>query len=179
MDFITFYILLLAVLLIIINGLALWWLLMLLLPYLHFGGPYVPTSTERVKLMVQKADLTKDDIVVDLGSGDGRIVIEAARVGVKKAVGYEIHSGLVKTAKLKAKKQGVAQRTEFLKRDFWKEDLSPYSVVFMFQIPFAMKRLSEKLNRELKPGVRIISNGYKIPGLTLVNDDHEIYLYKK
>lgn len=178
MDFTTFTVMLLVVFLLVLNGFALWWIGYLLLPFLKFGAPYVPTSRSRVDLMIQKARLTPSDRVVDLGSGDGRILFAAAEKGVAKAVGFEIHSGLVKASRLTAKTKGLTENVEIHKRSFWNEPMNEFSVVFMFQIPFALKRLSKKLRSELAPGSRVISNGYQIPDLRLINDDHQIYLYE-
>ena len=178
MDSITLSLLVSVLIVIIINGLAVWWLGTMLLPYLHFGGPYVPSSPNRVKLMVEAANIEHGDMIVDIGSGDGRIVIAAAEAGAKKSVGYEIHSGLVKKSQLSAKMKRVSDKTEFRKQSFWKADLSEFTVVFMFQIPFAMKKISEKLKRELPPGARIISNGYDLPGFKEISSDHQIHVYK-
>jgi len=177
MDSITTSFILLAALFIALDIFALWWLVMLLIPYFNFGGPYVPSSETRVKEMIRIANLQTTDRIVDLGSGDGRIVIEAAKAGAREAVGYEIHSGLVKQSRLSAQLKGVGARTKFIKRSFWKEDLGEFDVVFMFQIPFAMSRMSKKLKNELPKGARIVSNGYKIPGFTPVSSGHQLYLY--
>lgn len=179
MDLITFSLFLIAVLVIVTNLFALWWLGYLLLPYFYFGGPYVPSSHSRVDLMIEKAKLTNTDHVVDLGSGDGRIILAAAQAGAGEAVGYEIHKGLVKAAQLKAKKQGVADRAKFLRQNFWGVPLDHFNVVFLYQIPYAMKKISAKLQAELPHGARIISNGYEIPGFELLNADHKVYVYRK
>lgn len=140
---------------------SLWWLYGQLRPYFHFGGPYVPTPQERVEEMIRLARLTGEDVVIDLGSGDGRFLFAALDAGAKKAVGYEIDPRLVAKCVKAGEKFGEALDVRCA--DMWQADLSDATVVFLFQIPFALPKLAEKL-RDLPSGARIIAYGYTLPG---------------
>lgn len=142
------------------NVLGLWWVANLLLPLVHYGGPYVPSRQEDVERMIDIARLTPGDRAADLGSGDGRIVIAAAKAGVADALGVEINGALVQTSRLAAKRLGV-ENARFVRESFWKSDLRDRTVVFLYQVPYTMRRLEGKLREELPPGARIISNGFR------------------
>jgi SAM-dependent methyltransferase len=118
--------------------------------------PYVQTPMEIVERMLRMAEVKPGDHVIDLGSGDGRIVIEAARRGAT-AMGVDLDSNLVKLAAENAQKAGVSQRTEFKAMDLFDADLSPASVVTLYLLPeFNAKLLPRLLG--LKPGTRIVSH---------------------
>lgn len=154
------------------------WIAWLLVPIISGGGPYVPSRMSRVHEMIRVAKLTKEDVTVDLGSGDGRIVIAAAHTGAK-GIGYEIHLGLVWLSRLKAYKAGVGDRTTFLCRSMWNADLSNVTVVFLYQIPYAMRSIGEKLKKELPPGARIISNAFEVTGWEPVYEKDGVRIYQK
>lgn len=159
MDYITIFLTVILVLLLAVNILGLWWVVQLLLPLVYFGGPYVPTRNEDVEEMIRLANLRPEDTVADLGSGDGRIVIAAAKAGVKDALGVEINGALVKTSKISAKRLNL-QNARFVRESFWKSNFSDRTVVFLYQVPYAMRRLEGKLRDELPAGARIISNDF-------------------
>jgi SAM-dependent methyltransferase len=118
--------------------------------------PYVVTPMEIVERMLRMAEVKKDDYVIDLGSGDGRIVIEAAKRGAR-GLGVDLDPSLVKHATENAQKEGVADRAQFLVKDIFDTDLSSASVVTMYLLPeFNAKLLPRLLN--LKPGTRIVSH---------------------
>jgi len=124
---------------------------------------YVPTPEAVVSAMLDLARVTGADVVYDLGSGDGRIVIEAARKYGARGVGIELDPELNKKAARSAQKAGVADKVTFLRADFFKIDLSDASVVTMFLSPNINARLQSKLRRELKPGARIVSHRFPMP----------------
>jgi precorrin-6B methylase 2 len=124
---------------------------------------YVPTPDAVVSAMLDLAGVTAADVVYDLGSGDGRIVIEAARKYGARAVGIELDPELNKKAARNAQKAGVADKVMFVRADFFKTDLSEASVVTLFLSPNINARLQPKLRRELKPGTRIVSHRFPMP----------------
>ena len=124
---------------------------------------YVPTPDAVVSAMLEVAQVGPGDVVYDLGSGDGRIVIEAARKYGARAVGIELDPDLNKKALKNAQKAGVADKVSFVRADFFKTDLSEATVVTLFLSPNINARLESKLRRELKPGARIVSHRFPMP----------------
>jgi SAM-dependent methyltransferase len=126
-------------------------------PYI---APYVPTPKEVVDRMLQLAEVRDGDVVYDLGSGDGRIVITAAgRYGVK-AVGFEIDPSLVKTSRNNIKEAGLEHLVEIREEDIRTVDLSPASVLTLYLYPAANLRLRSTIMRQLKPGARVVSHQF-------------------
>jgi 16S rRNA G966 N2-methylase RsmD len=124
---------------------------------------YVPTPDAVVEAMLDVAQVTAADVVYDLGSGDGRIVIEAARKYGAHGVGIELDAELNKRALKNAEKAGVADKVRFVQADFFKANLSEASVITLFLSPSINQRLQPKLKRELKPGTRIVSHRFPMP----------------
>jgi SAM-dependent methyltransferase len=118
--------------------------------------PYVQTPMEIVERMLRMAEVKKDDYVIDLGSGDGRIIIEAAKRGAR-GLGVDIDPNLVKHATENAQKAGVGDRTQFMVKDIFETDLSAASVVAFYLLPDFNAKLLPKL-LALKPGTRIVSH---------------------
>jgi cyclopropane fatty-acyl-phospholipid synthase-like methyltransferase len=126
------------------------------------GALYVPTDRKMVEDMLDAANLSPSDTLVDLGSGDGRLVIAAAKRGAH-AVGYEVNPVLVWLSNHEIRKAHLEEKARVHWKDFWRADLSPYSVVTVFGIGHIMKRLERKLERELKPGSRVVCNLFTLP----------------
>ena len=118
--------------------------------------PYVQTPMEIVERMLRMAEVTKGDHVIDLGSGDGRIVIEAAKRGAT-GLGVDLDKELVKLATDNARAAGVSERAEFRAMDLFDADLSPASVVTLYLLPEFNAKLLPRLLK-LKPGTRIVSH---------------------
>jgi SAM-dependent methyltransferase len=118
--------------------------------------PYVQTPMEIVERMLRMAEVKKDDYVIDLGSGDGRIIIEAAKRGAR-GLGVDIDPNLVKHATDNAQKAGVGDRTQFMVKDIFETDLSGATVVAFYLLPDFNAKLLPKL-LALKPGTRIVSH---------------------
>lgn len=126
--------------------------------------PYVPTPQEVVDAMLKIANVNSNDILLDLGSGDGRIVISAAKNHqVKRAVGVEIDPALVAESRRNIERAGVADRAEILQQNLFDTDLSKYTVITMYLLPSVNLRLRHKLLR-LKPGTRIVSHAFDMGG---------------
>jgi len=128
------------------------------------AGPYVPSPQSVVADMLKIAEVGPTDYVIDLGSGDGRIVLTAAKVFGAQGFGVEIKDELVKRSNEAAKKEGIADRVHFLKQDLFKTDISPATVLTMYLLPDTVNLLKDKLLAELKPGTRIISHDYPLTG---------------
>jgi SAM-dependent methyltransferase len=119
---------------------------------------WVPTPQELVDKMLEMARVTADDYVIDLGSGDGRTVITAAKLGAK-ALGIEYNPDMVALSKENAMKEGVIEKAEFIKADLFETDFSKATVITMFLLPEINLKLRPKL-LNLKPGTRIVSNTF-------------------
>ncbi len=119
---------------------------------------WVPTPTELVNAMLKLAKVTPDDYVIDLGSGDGRTVIAAARLGAH-ALGIEYNPDMVVLSKRNAEQEGVGKMTEFIEADLYEYDLSKATVITMFLLPEINLKLRPRL-LDLKPGTRIVSNTF-------------------
>jgi SAM-dependent methyltransferase len=128
------------------------------------AGPYVPSPQSVVADMLRYADVGANDFVIDLGSGDGRIVLTAAKVFGARGFGVEIKDELVKRSNEAAKKEGVADRVKFMKQDLFKTDISQATVITMYLLPDTVQLLKDKFLSELKPGTRIVSHDYGLNG---------------
>jgi SAM-dependent methyltransferase len=121
--------------------------------------PYVPTPPEVVDAMLRLAKVTKDDVIYDLGSGDGRIVIAAAKKYGATGVGIDINPTLVAEAKANAEKEGVADKVTFIEGDLFKQDYSKATVITLYLLSSVNLKLRPTL-LELKPGTRIVSHAF-------------------
>ena len=121
---------------------------------------WVPTPQELVNKMLQIAEVTADDYVIDLGSGDGRTVITAAKLGAR-ATGIEYNPDMIALSKENARKEGVGEKAEFIQADLYETDLSKATVITMFLLPEINLKLRPRL-LDLKPGTRIVSNTFKM-----------------
>jgi SAM-dependent methyltransferase len=121
---------------------------------------WVPTSQALVEKMLDMAKVTPKDYVIDLGSGDGRTVITAAKRG-SKAHGIEYNPDMVELAQKRAKEAGVADKATFAKADLFESDFSQAQVITMFLLPSINEKLRPKI-LDLKPGTRIVSNSFRM-----------------
>jgi len=119
---------------------------------------WVPTPDLLVSKMLEMAKVTPEDILVDLGSGDGRTVIAAAKIGAT-AIGIEYNPEMVALSKKNAKEAGVSAKTEFIEADLFEYDLSKATVITMFLLPEINLKLRPKI-LDLKPGTRIVTNTF-------------------
>ena len=124
------------------------------------GGPYVPTPQVVVDQMLRFGGIGEKDYVIDLGSGDGVIVLTAARQLKAGGMGIEIDPELVQRSNDSAKKMGIADRATFQAQDVFKADLSRATVVTLYLLPAMMMNLRDKIFRELRPGARVVSHDY-------------------
>jgi predicted RNA methylase len=123
---------------------------------------FAPTAPVVVDAMLALARVNANDVVYDLGSGDGRIVIMAAKKYGARGVGVELDPKLVKISRQAALENGVADKVTFIEGDLFNQDISPATVVTMYLWPSVNKRLEMKLRRELRRGARIVSSAFGI-----------------
>lgn len=122
--------------------------------------PYVPTPQPVVDEMLRLANVSDGDVVYDLGSGDGRIVISAAQNYDIRGVGVDIDPALVQEARENANQAGVGDRVEFIQQDLFETDISDASVVTLYLLPDVNLSLRPKLLEDLQPGTRIVSHAF-------------------
>ena len=143
----------------------------------------MPTPTEVVTAMLQLAKVGKDDVVVDLGSGDGRLVIAAVKqFGAARGVGIEIDPVHVQEARANARRAGVSDRVEFKRQDLFEADLRNATVVTLYLGEYVNLRLRPKLQTELKTGTRVVSHAFDmgdwIPDETRTVSGRDVFLWK-
>jgi hypothetical protein len=144
--------------------------------------PFVPTPQSVVNGMLQMAQVGANDVVYDLGSGDGRIPITAVqKYNAQRAVGIDINPNLVQQARTNAQRAGVANRVEFRQQDLFQTDLRNATVVTLYLLPDVNLRLRPKLLQELRPGTRIVSHAFDMggwqPQRTAQIDGKTVYLW--
>jgi tRNA G37 N-methylase Trm5 len=122
--------------------------------------PYVPTPQEVVDRMLELAQVKKGDVVYDLGSGDGRIVITAAKKYGVKAIGFEIDPERIKESQENIKKAGVGNLVEIRQQDIRTVDLSPASVLTMYLLPEVNLMIRPNIWKQMKPGSRVVSHDF-------------------
>lgn len=151
---------------------------LLVLPFgfvLLYGAPYLPTRQKQAKEALDLLNLKEGDIFVDLGSGDGAVLIEAARRGLI-CYGYELNPIVWLVSKIRTLKFG--NQIHIYCRNFWKEPLPKNTKgVFVFLLDKYMPRLDAKLSSELKEGM-VVSYTFAVPGKDPVKNDRALYLYK-
>ena len=122
--------------------------------------PYLPTTESAVQAMLKLAGVKSTDIVYDLGCGDGRIVIAAAKDFGAHGVGIDLNPERIQEAKANAKKAGVEDRVRFVEGDLFTADIHDATVVTLFLLTSVNQRLRPKLQADLKPGTRVVSNTF-------------------
>ena len=146
--------------------------------------PFVPTPVAVVERMLQVAEVSARDVVYDLGSGDGRMVILAAQRGAR-GVGIEVNPAWVMQARGFAERYGVQDRVTFRVEDIFTADVSEATVVMLYLLPEVNRKLEPKLRAELKPGTRVVSHEYLIGDwapqksevMQVATQRHEIHLW--
>jgi precorrin-6B methylase 2 len=147
--------------------------------------PYVPTPERVVDEMLRMANVTSKDILYDLGSGDGRIVITAARRYGARGVGIDIDPERIREANENAQKAGVTHLVKFIEGDIFQADISEATVVTLYLLPAVNLQLRPRLLRELRPGTRIVSHNYDMGDwppqrtrrLQVNGSEHVVYLW--
>jgi protein-L-isoaspartate O-methyltransferase len=158
--------------LLILAGLL--WLLRVLLR----GAPYLPSKPAAITEMVRFSGAGRGVHIAELGSGDGRVMIALADAGAT-VTGYENNPLLVWWSRRRIKAAGLADRAQVRRGDLWKSDLSGYDAIVVFGFTHLMDRLGQKIDREGKPDVVVVSNAFKIPSLRETQRGIQTIVYRK
>jgi hypothetical protein len=167
--------------------LALFIILLFLLLIIHFfytiiaifkGAAFIPCPKEALNNLIKITDFNESDTLIDLGSGDGRILIKASKAGAGKCIGIELNPLLVIYSKLKVLFLGL-KNIQIKRADIWKTDLSKANIITLYFVPIKMSRLIEKINKEMPSGSKIISYKYKLDDLEFEKEIDGLYLYIK
>ena len=141
------------------------------------GAPWVPTSMKMVHKMLKMAEVGPDDLVYDLGCGDGRTIVTAARKYGARAVGIEIDPLRYIWCQVLITVLGLRNRVQIIFGDFFKQDLTRADVVTCYLLQSTNNKLEEKLKNELRPGARVVSNTFTFSGMSRVRQDGDAKLY--
>jgi predicted RNA methylase len=156
-----------------------------------FIAPFVPSPMVVVRHMLQVAELKPGEVIFDLGAGDGRTVIMAAKTFGARGVGVELREDLAKKALSTINENGLTDKVTIVNGDMFQVDLSAADVVFLYLTTSANEKIKPKMENELKSGVRVVSHDYEIIGWKPVKVEnfcenpqsgypsHTIYLYQK
>jgi len=173
----TMIILILLVILTLTCFVLLFDLLLNILTVVFFKGAfYTRSSNKRLQALQHLLHLSPNDKVVDLGSGKGQVVAMIARNGAK-ATGIEVNPWLVFISNWHLRRHGLNKQVKIIHSNFWTHDLSKYTVVIVYGIGYMMKHLKLKLERELKPGTKVASVYFPIPGWKTVATEDDVRLY--
>lgn len=145
--------------------------------YVHLQGPfYAPATSDRIKDILKISRLKPRDKVVDLGSGDGRVLIACAKKGVL-CTGFEIDPILVWRSRKNITRAGMEKQIKIIPKSFWSADISKFDVIIVYGITHIMERLEKKLQKEAKKNARIISIYFQFPHLKKIDQRGDIHLY--
>ena len=143
--------------------------------------PYVPTSQKVVEAMLELAKVQKNDVVYDLGCGDGRIVVTAAKKYGAKGTGVDIDPNRIEEANENARKANVTDKVKFIEGNLFDMDFSDATVVTLYLLPSVNERLKPQLLKQLKPGTRIVSHAFDMgdwePEKTITVDNSTLYYW--
>ncbi|MGI5826682.1 MAG: SAM-dependent methyltransferase [Patescibacteria group bacterium] len=140
--------------------------------------PFVPSSTDRLNTMMELSGVKPGQKTLDLGSGDGRVVIAMAKAGAE-AHGFEVDPKLIEEARRNIAEEGLEGKAFIHSKNFWDGDLGEYDVVTVYGITSIMGRLEAKLKNELRPNAKVVSNYFTFPNWEPEEVKEKVYLYKK
>jgi len=144
-------------------------------PALH-RPVFVPSSDEKLRIMLQLAKAKKGEKIIDIGCGDGKILFALAKKGYK-VEGIEINPILVKRCQKRIKQLNLEELVSVSKKNLWSLDFADYDLLFLYGTSYIMLGLEKKLQKELKPGARIVSNQFKFPNWKSAKKEKEVMLY--
>ena len=150
----------------------------IMLIWLSRGPFFVPTRRKYVPRIIEMLEVKAGEKIIDLGSGDGRLMIAIAEAG-GEAHGFEHNPLLVWRSRRNIRKAGFSGRAFVYQRDFWSVDVSVYDAVVIYGIPYIMERLEKKLRAELRPGARVVSYSFQFPTWKPMKSDRRVYLYRQ
>ena len=140
------------------------------------GAPYVRSSRKKIDAMITAAGIKPGEVVIDLGSGDGTLLIESAKKGAK-AIGVDINPFLVWYSRTRARLAGLEKNIKIFRGDFRDYPLKDADVIFVYLWPETLASLKNKFTKELKPGARIISNAFRIPEFQETKKQNGVFYY--
>ncbi len=172
MDIVTYSVIFVTIILLLL-------LLSMVWPPNSPWSPWWRTNTRRARLICKRVKLDKNDIIYDLGSGDGTLLITAAKEFGARAIGVEIDPLRVWISRILVFFKGLNKKIRIVRKNFFRADISEATIVFMYLVPKALEALKPKLLKELKPGTKIVTFVYKID-LPIIDEDlkNEIYVYE-
>jgi cyclopropane fatty-acyl-phospholipid synthase-like methyltransferase len=141
------------------------------------GAIYFPTTTHGVEVMMEIAEVGPGQHIVDIGSGDGRILIACGKLGAF-AEGYEVNPMLVFRSRRAIREANLQDRVKVYWKSFWGVNLSRFDTIIVYGIPYIMKDLEKKFARELKPGTKVLSNAFPFPDWEPTLKKAKILLYR-
>jgi hypothetical protein len=141
------------------------------------GAPFVPSTSTVTSRMVQLANMHKGTVVYDLGSGDGRLLFASAKKEASKVVGLEINPYLVLFTKLRLLFSPYRSVISCRWQNFWAATYEDADIVFVYLLPWKMGKLKRKLEKELKPGTKVVSNSFIFPEWKIVDKDEKNHVY--
>ena len=143
------------------------------------GAPWVPTPGDKVRKMLELAKVDQNDTVIDMGSGDGRIIIIATEEFGADAIGIEADPLRVLWSRIRIRRQGLNNKASIIWGNFYNQDLSDATVITIYQFEPVNNKLKPKFTSELKPGTRIVSYSFPFKDWTPTEtaEDQKIYLY--
>jgi predicted RNA methylase len=142
-----------------------------------YDVPFVPSAEGSVTTMVKLAELKRGEKVIDLGAGDGKLVMALARAG-GLTTGVEIDPGRYRLARAKIRAEGLDGKARMCRGSFWEENLNPYDVIVLYGVGSIMERLERKIINECKDNCRIVSNRFTFPGWHADAEDNGVYRYR-
>ncbi|MFW9795016.1 MAG: SAM-dependent methyltransferase [Candidatus Thorarchaeota archaeon] len=143
------------------------------------GAPWLPTPKKRVRSMLEIAEVGSDDILYDLGSGDGRIIVMAGKDFGATSIGIEIDPLRLMWSRFKIWRHKLKDKVQVIRGNFFNVNLADATVVSLYQGYVINKRIRDKLDKELKPGTRVVSYRFILDGWTptLIDEEKSIFLY--
>jgi SAM-dependent methyltransferase len=140
-----------------------------------FGAPYLPTLTPQVKTALKLADLKPGQTLLELGCGDGKVLIAAAKQGVN-AVGYELNPFMAAVCWLRTRR--YRRHVKVIWGDFWRKDWPPADAIFVFLLPRFMPRLDKEIMQYDSKPIKLVSFAFQIPGKSADTEQGGVFLYK-
>lgn len=144
--------------------------------YIEPGAVYYPTTNETASEIVKQSGATKKDIILDLGSGDGRILIEFAKKGIP-GIGYEIDPLLVLNSRKQIQQEGLDNLVKIHLKSFWHADFNKATIIVLYLFPHYMDRLQKVLEKSLTHNLILISNTYEFPRKKFYRKENKLLFY--
>src|SRR3989344_5907578 len=139
--------------------------------------PFVATNRHQIETIIKLASIKKNETVIDLGSGDGRLLFAAARVGAK-SIGYELNPFLIALTLIHTKLKGLGNQVWLERQSMWKADLKVADVIFVYSLKKSIQKFEEFVYKNARPGTRIVVNLHPFPNKKPVKVGNNIYLYQ-